>query len=47
MVCKDMKLTTLESVYQALETMSPEVLIDDETRKKALIPLQRMLELAQ
>ncbi len=47
MVCKDMKLTTLESVYHALETMSPEVTIDDETRKKALIPLQRMLELAQ
>lgn len=47
MVCKDMKLTTLESVYQALLTMSPEVIVDEDTRIKALIPLQRMLELAK
>ena len=33
--CKDMKLVTLEKIVQTLETLSPEVVIDEETRKAA------------
>ena len=33
--CKDMKLVTLENIVQTLETLSPEVEIEEETRKAA------------
>ncbi|MBR5849734.1 MAG: quinolinate synthase NadA [Alistipes sp.] len=33
--CKDMKLVTLENIITTLETLSPEVVIDEETRKAA------------
>lgn len=33
--CKDMKLVTLENIVRTLETLSPEVVIDEETRKAA------------
>lgn len=46
-VCKDMKLNTPESILRVLETEENEVLISDEIREKALIPLERMLELAE
>ena len=45
--CKDMKLNTLESVLNVLEKEDQEIFVDDEVRTKALIPLQRMLELAK
>ena len=44
--CKDMKFNTLESVLSVLEKEDKEIFIDTETAQKALIPLNRMLELA-
>lgn len=38
---------SLESVLHALETLDPEVKLDEEMRQRAKLPLQRMLELAQ
>lgn len=46
-VCADMKKITAEKVYSCLKNNLNKVEIDDETRKKALIPLNRMLELAR
>ncbi|GAB4172256.1 MAG: quinolinate synthase NadA [Geothermobacteraceae bacterium] len=43
LVCPNMKLTSLEDVLQALETMEPVVTVDAETRQKALGALERML----
>lgn len=44
--CMDMKLVTLEKIVQALETLEPQVHLNEELRKAAERPLQRMLELA-
>lgn len=46
-ICADMKKITLEKIYKCLKENSGRVIIDDETRKKALIPLNKMLELAK
>lgn len=46
-VCADMKKITLQKVYDCLKDNLNAVEIDDETREKALIPLDRMLELAR
>lgn len=45
-VCQDMKTITLEKIAEVLEKETNEVFVEDETRKQALLPLQRMLELA-
>ena len=39
-----MKLNTLEKLYQALETESPEITLPEDLRMRALLPLERMLE---
>lgn len=44
-VCADMKKVTLEKVYRCLSAMQNRVEIPEETAKKALVPLKRMLEL--
>lgn len=44
--CADMKLNTLEAVLRVLRDENNEILIDNDTRKAALIPLEKMLELA-
>lgn len=44
--CRDMKLNTLESLAEVLETEKNVIEVAEEVRKKALIPLDRMLELA-
>lgn len=44
--CPNMKKIKLESVLNALQSLSPEVELDEELRKKAELPLKRMLELA-
>lgn len=41
--CEYMKLNTLEKILHALETMQPEVIVDEETARKALVPIERML----
>lgn len=45
--CADMKLNTLESVLSVLENEDRTVEISEDIRRKALIPLDRMLELAR
>ena len=45
--CSDMKLNTLENILSVLEKENNTVEIDEETRRKALIPLDRMLECAK
>ena len=45
--CADMKLNTLETVLSVLEKEDKEITVDDEVRTGALIPLERMLELAK
>lgn len=44
--CPNMKRIQLESVLNALESLNPEVELDEELRQKAGLPLKRMLELA-
>lgn len=46
-VCGDMKKITLEKVASVLETGENAVEIDEETQRKALRPLERMLALAK
>ena len=45
--CADMKLNTIESVLSVLENEDRTVEISEDIRRKALIPLDRMLELAK
>ncbi|MGN0155364.1 MAG: quinolinate synthase NadA [Lachnospiraceae bacterium] len=45
--CPNMKLVTIDKVIHALETMEPEVTLSADIMEKALVPLQRMLELAE
>lgn len=45
--CPHMKLNTLEKLYICLKYEMPELLMEEETRKKALIPIQRMLEISK
>lgn len=44
--CAFMKVNTLEKVYLCLKNESPEIIIPEETRKKAFVPIKRMLELS-
>lgn len=45
--CADMKLNTLEAVLAVLDKEDKEVIVNDEIRQGALLPLERMLELAK
>lgn len=45
--CEDMKRNTLESLIRCLETEENEIEVSEEIRKRALVPLDRMLELAK
>jgi quinolinate synthase len=42
--CPFMKLNTLEKIYLCLRDETPELVMDETLRKKALTPLERMLE---
>jgi len=42
--CEYMKLNTLEKIYHALQTESPEIILEDEVIEKALAPIQKMFE---
>ena len=46
-ICGDMKFITLEKIYSVLENESNEIVVSEEKRRKALIPLEKMLELAK
>jgi len=43
LICPNMKLTSLEDVLQALQTMSPQVTVPEAVRVQAKIALDRML----
>lgn len=45
--CGDMKLNTLESVLSVLQNEDKEVIVEDAVRTGALLPLEKMLELAK
>ncbi len=45
--CADMKLNTLTAVLSVLEKEDQEVTVKDDVRERALIPLEKMLELAK
>lgn len=45
-LCPHMKKITLPKILKALQTEGPEVLIDDELAKRAVIPVQKMLDLS-
>ena len=45
--CADMKLNTLEAVLSVLEKEDKEVTVNEEVCRRALIPLEKMLELAK
>jgi len=42
--CEYMKLNTLEKLYHALLTESPEIILEEEVIRKALIPIKKMLK---
>ena len=42
--CQHMRKITLPKILAALENEEPEVFVDEDIRKKALIPIQRMLK---
>ena len=45
--CVDMKLNTLDKLLKVLETEENPIEVDEETRERALLPLNSMLELAK
>lgn len=45
--CHFMKMNTLEKLHRCLERESPEIVLDENLRKRALLPLQRMLDLSK
>lgn len=45
--CPHMKLNTLEKLYLCMEYEQPEIIMDEELRKAAKIPIDRMLELSR
>lgn len=45
--CKDMKLNTLKNILKVLKEETNEVIVDIENSKRALVPLDRMLECAK
>lgn len=44
--CAFMKVNTLQNLYDCLLTESPEIKVSETIRKRALVPIERMLELS-
>ncbi len=44
--CPYMKMNTMQKLYLCMEHELPEVHVDEEIQKKALLPIQRMLEIS-
>jgi quinolinate synthase len=42
--CEYMKMNTLEKIFNALQTESPEIVLEEELIKKALAPIRKMVE---
>lgn len=45
--CEYMKLITLEKLYNSLKHMAPEITVDPEIAKRAVKPIQRMLDISR
>jgi quinolinate synthase len=45
--CPYMKLNTMEKLYLCMKNKSPEIILDADIQRKALIPIQRMLEMSK
>jgi quinolinate synthase len=45
--CPYMKLNTLEKLYLCMRDKKPEIILDKEIQRKALLPIQRMLEMSK
>ena len=45
--CRFMKMNTLEKLYRCLRDFTPEIIIPEEIRQRAEVPLRRMLELSK
>jgi quinolinate synthase len=45
--CRFMKMNTLEKAHAALLNMEPEIILDEQLRKRAEAPILRMLELSK
>lgn len=45
--CAFMKMNTLEKLYLCMKNEKPEIIIPENIRKRALIPIQRMLEISK
>ncbi len=45
MICKDMKLITLEKVLYSLQNLKPRIIVPENIRKKSLKALNRMIEI--
>lgn len=45
--CPHMRLNTLEKLYLAMKNRAPEIALPEETRRRALKPMQRMLEMSR
>ncbi len=45
-ICHYMKMNTMEKLYACLKHESPEIILDPKIQAKALLPLQRMLQVA-
>lgn len=46
-ICKDMQLSTLDKLYNCLLTEQPEIIVDAAIAAKAIIPIQRMLDMSE
>lgn len=45
--CPYMRLNTLEKLYLCMRDRAPEITLDAETQRRALLPVQRMLEMSK
>lgn len=45
--CPYMKLNTMEKLYLCMRDRKPEIILDAEIQRKALVPIQRMLEMSK
>ena len=45
--CPYMRLNTLEKLYLAMRDKRPEITMDEDTRVRALRPVQRMLDMSK
>lgn len=45
--CPYMRLNTLEKLYLCMRDRHPEITMDEATRRRALLPVQRMLEMSK